>query len=371
MHREPADTAGPRQRQRDHPGDDEDEHRQQLEEGGEDGAASRLSFARRAQRALHDVLVRAPVPQPDDRRAEQHAQPRVVAVEVPRDAPGLADRRPRAFEARRHERLPQVEHLGAEHGPQLAPAPEPLQAEDRQQQRAEQQDDRLHGLGVGHGPHAPDDRVQAGQDHDRHRPDPEAVEDGAADVHLQPRQQRPEHDATCEDADRDLGQHVGHERDEREDPARRRREPALEELRHRVHAGPHVERHEDPAEHQQAPRVQFVVRQRHATGGTGPRQADEVFRADVGGKDRGAHHEPAEAAACQEVVVGRVAALRHHPPGDAGQPDEIQQHHDPVETSHAGDLPPGRASSGQRGEGPRCRWQADAPESARILPAPS
>ena len=49
--------------------------------------ASRL--VRRAERALHDVLVGAPVPEADDRRAEQHAEPRVVAVEVPRDAAGL------------------------------------------------------------------------------------------------------------------------------------------------------------------------------------------------------------------------------------------------------------------------------------------
>jgi hypothetical protein len=34
--------------------------------------ASRL--VRRAERALHDVLVGAPVPQPDDRRAEEHAR---------------------------------------------------------------------------------------------------------------------------------------------------------------------------------------------------------------------------------------------------------------------------------------------------------
>ena len=50
---------------------------------GEDRPAPRLGLVRRAQRALHDVLIGAPVPEADDRRAEQHAEPGVVAVEVP------------------------------------------------------------------------------------------------------------------------------------------------------------------------------------------------------------------------------------------------------------------------------------------------
>ena len=56
---------------------------EQLQERREDAAAARDRFVGRAQRALHDVLVGAPVPQADDGRAEQHAQPREIAVEVP------------------------------------------------------------------------------------------------------------------------------------------------------------------------------------------------------------------------------------------------------------------------------------------------
>ena len=72
--------------------------------------ASRL--VRGAKRALDDVLVGAPVPEPDDRRAEEHAEPGIVAVEVPGHPAGLLHRRPGALHAGGHERLPQVEHLG-------------------------------------------------------------------------------------------------------------------------------------------------------------------------------------------------------------------------------------------------------------------
>ena len=87
-----------------------------------------IGLVRRAQRALHDVLVRAPIPEPDDRRAEQHAQPREVAIEVPR----LADHLARGVVSitgahvpstpARDQRLPEIEHLRAADRAQLAPS---------------------------------------------------------------------------------------------------------------------------------------------------------------------------------------------------------------------------------------------------------
>ena len=149
-------------------------------------------------------------------------------------------------------------------------------------------------------------------------------------------QQHAEHDAAREDADRDLGDHVGDQRDQRQDPARRRREAPLEELRHRVDARPDVERHQHPAEHQQAPGVQLVVRERDAAGGAGAGQADEVLRADVGREDRRADHEPAEVAAGQEVVVGGVPSAPDDPPRHCEQQGEVGQHDEPVEEGHGG-----------------------------------
>src|SRR5207253_4724948 len=66
-------------RQRDHARNDEDEHREELQECREDRAAPRLALVPRPQGTLHDVLIGGPIPQPDDRGAEQHAEPWVVA----------------------------------------------------------------------------------------------------------------------------------------------------------------------------------------------------------------------------------------------------------------------------------------------------
>ena len=71
---------------------------------------------------------------------------------------------------------------------------------------------------------------------------------------------------------------------------------------------PGVERHEHPGQHQQAPGVQFVVGHRHAVLGARAGQPDHVLRADVRGEDRGPDDPPAEVAAGQEVVGGRVLA---------------------------------------------------------------
>ena len=54
----------------------------------------RASVTFGAPASADDVLVGAPVPEPDDRGTQQHARPRVVLVEVPRHAAGLLHRRP-------------------------------------------------------------------------------------------------------------------------------------------------------------------------------------------------------------------------------------------------------------------------------------
>ena len=62
----------------------------QLEKRGEDRSAARFALIGRAERALDDVLIRAPVPEADNRRAEEHAEPRVVLIEVPRHPAGFS-----------------------------------------------------------------------------------------------------------------------------------------------------------------------------------------------------------------------------------------------------------------------------------------
>ena len=194
---------------------------------------------------------------------------------------------------------------------------------------------RLHRFGVGHRAHAAEHRVEPGEHDDRHRSDPEAVERQSGDGRdRQTGQQDAEHDAAGEDADRHLGEHVGDERDQRQHPARRRREAALEELGHRVDARAHVEGHHHPAEHQQAPRVQLEVRQRHAARGARAGEADEVLGADVRREDRGADHHPAQMTAGEEVVVHGGAIAQNRPPREAEQQGEVGPHGDPVERRH-------------------------------------
>ena len=60
----------------DQAGDDEQVHREQLQECREDAALAGDGLVGSAQRALDDVLVGAPIPEADDGRAEEHAQPR-------------------------------------------------------------------------------------------------------------------------------------------------------------------------------------------------------------------------------------------------------------------------------------------------------
>ncbi len=201
-------------------------------------------------------------------------------------------------------------------------------------QRADDEDQRLDRFGVGDGPHAADDRVEARQQHHRHRADPEAVERHAANVEAQLRHQGSEDDAAGEDPHGDLGEHVGDQRNDRQHPPRRRREPALQELRHRVDLRPHVEGHEDPPEHEQAPGVEFVMRHRHAARRARAGQADQVLGADVRGEDRSADDQPAQVAPGQEVVVGRVLHAPHHPGDEREQQAEVGEDDQPVECGH-------------------------------------
>ena len=99
------------QRKANQAGDDEQIDRKELQETRKNGAATGHLLIGRAQGTLNDVLVRAPIPEANDRRANGHAEPRELRVEIPGNPGRFLDRRPGAFQARRDERLPEVEHL--------------------------------------------------------------------------------------------------------------------------------------------------------------------------------------------------------------------------------------------------------------------
>src|SRR5262249_27547839 len=77
------DLAALSQAKADQPRDDEQKHRQQLEEGSEDAATPGDLFVGSPQSALYNILVGTPVPEADDWGAEEHSQPRIVPVEIP------------------------------------------------------------------------------------------------------------------------------------------------------------------------------------------------------------------------------------------------------------------------------------------------
>ena len=151
---------------------------------------------------------------------------------------------------------------------------------------------------------------------------PEPVEIGQEDA---------EDDAAGEDADRHLGQHVGHERDERQDRPGGRREAPLQELGHGEDLRAHVERHHDPAQDEQAPGVELVMGHGDAVGRARAGQADEVLRPDIRSEDRGADDQPAQVAAGQEVIGRGPLLLPHDLPGQAQDDGEVDEDDDPIE----------------------------------------
>src|ERR1022692_1451054 len=269
--------------------------------------------------------------QADNGRAEQHAEPWEIVVEVPgllddlADGVGLNHRRPGTLYTGGDERLPEVEHIGAAQAAQLVPASQADQAVGGQQERAEDEDRDLHGVVVSHGAHAAQRGVKAGEHDHQHRADPKAVDNDAADMDGHLREQRAEDDAAGEDADRDFGDDESDYGDDGEDVTGLLVEAAHQEFRHGEDHGAHVERHEDPAQHQQGPGVQLVVRHGDAAGGAGAGQPHDVLRADVGGEDGGADDPPAQVAAGEEVIGGGVLGAADHPRGHAQQNAEVDR----------------------------------------------
>ena len=68
------------ERESDQPRNNQQEHRQYLQKSREDGPRFRVPFISRRQYTLHDHLVRAPVPDTENRRAEKYSRPGKFAV---------------------------------------------------------------------------------------------------------------------------------------------------------------------------------------------------------------------------------------------------------------------------------------------------
>src|SRR6266581_8548807 len=288
---------------------------EKLEEGGKNAAAARDGLIGSAEGALHDVLVGAPIPEPNDGRAEEHAEPGEIAVEIPSFphdlacGVGLHDRGPSALDAGGNQRLPEIEHVRAAPVAELTPSAETNQAVAGQERGAGDQNSDLDRIVVGHGAHAAQGCVEPGEHDNEHGADPEAVDGGAADVQAQLGKESAEDHAAGEDPNRDFGNHKGDERNDRKDVTRMHAEAALQEFGHGEDHGAHVEGYEDPGQNQEAPGVQFVVGHGHAAGRAGTRKADDVFGSDIGSENGSADDPPTEIAPGEEIVGGGVLSL--------------------------------------------------------------
>ena len=194
------------------------------------------------------------------------------------------------------------------------------------------EDHDLDGVVVGHGAHAAESGVKAGEHDDENGADPETVDRGSRDIQAHLRKQRGEDHSAGENADGDLGDDEGDQGDDGENVAGFHAKAALEELRHGEDHRAHVKRHKDPRQNQKAPGVQFVVGHGHAAGGTGTREADDVFRSDIRSENGSADDPPAEIAASEEIVSSRILCLANDPPGDTQQDAEVKSDHQPVES---------------------------------------
>ena len=101
----------------DQAGNDEEIDWKQFQERGKNAAAARDGLVRSAESTLDNVLVRAPIPQADDGRAEEHAEPGEIVVEIISFLHDLAGRtqflhgRPCAGNTCGNQRLPEIEHV--------------------------------------------------------------------------------------------------------------------------------------------------------------------------------------------------------------------------------------------------------------------
>ena len=300
------------ERECDQPGQHQHEHGKDLEIAGENRSRPRMALVLRRQHALHDYLVGAPVPDAENRRAEEDAGPWEV---------GIAERLDHVKVALGHGR------------PQPGEAAGSIQTDHRQDHRPRDENQRLDEIGIDDRGQPSGDRVHAGRDHENQRR----------------RQRVPSHHALEDDpcgieVNGNLREDVGENGDAGKVDRAGAAEPALQELGHREHVRPQVERHEHPSEQQHdQTREPLEVAHRKTRRGAGPGQADEMLRRDVRHEQRRADCEPADVAAREEIVGGGPLLERKIEP-DREDDDEVGEDDPDVDRfqvfvrQHAGDL---------------------------------
>jgi hypothetical protein len=175
-----------------------------------------------------------------------------------------------------------------------------VQHRHRQREPADQQHHQLQHLRPDHGAQATGDRIDAGDESD----------DRNTEVHRESQQLVQGQGAKVEHG-RNLHEHVGHQDQDREQPARRPAVPALQKLRHRVETVAQVVREKDPQERietdQDRPPLDGHGHEAVLIGDA--HHPDEVVTADVRRDNAAAHHPPRQFLPAEKILASRVVAI--------------------------------------------------------------
>ena len=293
-----------------HAGEDHEEDGRDLEKPGEQRAVLAGLEALRAEHALHVGLVGAPIPDAENRIAQQHAEP----GELVQMSLGVDDGLQHVQLSGRHGLL-ERRHVMHPDSRQRA------QSQHRHERRPAQQQTDLDVLRHHH-------RLQSAQ---------RRVGDGEQREHDDRRDHRDaektlKHFRRGKQADADVDQQRPRQTNEREEGPRRRAIAPLHELRQRAHSRVDVERRKQQRQQDQGEAGHpLEVADDHPVLGAARREADEVNRGDVRREHRRADGEPTQRFVGQEIVVGRGVTAETNPDAERGDPDQVNRDDNDVE----------------------------------------
>ena len=209
-----------------------------------------MAFIACRKNTLHNDLVGAPIPDPEDRCSKEDAGPR---------------------KARIGSRLDHVEIAGGHHGAEMFEPSDAMQTNHRKRDRTGDQDEGLNGIGINDGSKTSCDRVNAGRDHEDDR-----------GLHQRPAGDALQHHASRVQLHGNLREDVSNDRNGREVYGALPVEPALQKFRHGEHIRTQIKGYEHPSQDQEHDAGQpFKMTDRESGRGARAGQANEVLRRDI------------------------------------------------------------------------------------------
>src|SRR6266446_4639200 len=197
----------------------EHEDGQNFQEAGKNRACLGVALVARGEHALHDDLVGTPIPDAENWRAKKDAGPWKVWI---------------------GDRFDHVEVVGRDHSAEMFETSDAAQTDNRECDRAGDEDQSLNGVGINDRGQAAGDGVNPCSDDQNYgglpqRPAGDTFEDHAGGIELHG----------------DFGEDVGDDGDRREIHSRLSIEAPLQKFGHGENIAAQVEGHENPAKNQQ------------------------------------------------------------------------------------------------------------------------